>query len=219
MTTSNTVHYCSPDYARELLHSIVENRIGVSPLFNQESELFAELMSRLHTMVDAFVDTFVDGHGSLTIICQSFDMCVDQHDSVYHWFVYADGGQKVSLQDAMGLVNWSSGEFILSDIQEEFDRSIAEPSPQAVLDSFQWAMKHEFMMTIAAMLYDGILDNFNANRETDQILIAHDIDDVTPTFDVNNAFAMARCGYGMRRITMKEMLKVCAAAGLITNEG
>lgn len=169
---------------------------------NKESPLFGELASRLHTMMDAFVD----GNSDLTSIYRYFDTCVDPYDSAYRWFVYSVGGQNVSIQDAMALVDWSSGGFSLDDIQTDFDRGIDSLDADTAWGSFEWAMKHAFMMKIADVIYKCIVDAFNDDYETAHILIKHKMGDSDDIFDMDDTFVMARYSDGMRRITMKELL-------------
>ena len=167
MSIDEKAYYCTRDYARELLHSIVECQVCDSTLINSTSPLFGELISRLHRMVDVFAAR----SDNLTHFYRNFATCVDPQDSVYHWFVHGGDGHTVSLSDAMDAVNWASNTFDFGNVQAEFRRNIDSSEPCVPLSVFQTAMKHEVMMKIANIFHDVIVTRFNAEWETSTITI------------------------------------------------
>lgn len=210
MTTDRTTHYCSPGYARGLLHSIVDNNIKNSSFLNERSVLFRKLISRLHAMADAFAKS----DSPLTSVRHYFDTYVEHALSPHYWFL-DDNDEEASMRDVMGLIDWESGEFSLGDVQAEFVNNANSADPEVAVDSFHMALKYVVMMKIASIIQEAIVDHFDIGPKTDQVLINHAADNPVASMNMDNMFAVVRCEGGMQRITMKELLQICADAGFI----
>ena len=211
MVTDKKLDYCSRRFARKFLHNIVDTQIRDFTLINYKAELFEELIARLHTMVDGFADQGTN----LTHFYHYFDTCINQDNSAYYWFVYAGEGEKVSLQQAMGLVNWTSEEFSLSDMQTEFDRGVDDSGPDAAFDTLRWALKHEFMMKIAEIFHAAVVNYFGVDWSEKTILISDDVDPAMSIVDMDKVFVKVWWDGCLRYVPMGDVVKTYMDQGYV----